>query len=184
MAAGASVNVSCITMSPHVGTHADAPLHVRLDADGAERLPLEAFYGPAVVVDVSDVDGVIEFDELSKRLEAHSLSDPKRLLLKTGRTIADGSFPEQWPTLSRECVEALTANHLCLLGVDCPSVDDRQSKTLDVHHAVFERHAYILENLDLRHVAPGNYTLVAFPTKFADLDAAPVRAVLLDSPTA
>ena len=28
MAAGASVNVSAITLSPHVGTHADAPLHV------------------------------------------------------------------------------------------------------------------------------------------------------------
>ena len=28
IAAGASVNVSAITTSPHVGTHADAPLHV------------------------------------------------------------------------------------------------------------------------------------------------------------
>ena len=33
--AGASVNVSSFTSSPHVGTHADAPLHVREGWSGA-----------------------------------------------------------------------------------------------------------------------------------------------------
>ena len=31
MGAGASVNVSAFTSSPHVGTHADAPLHESFD---------------------------------------------------------------------------------------------------------------------------------------------------------
>ena len=65
-----------------------------------------------------------------------------------------------------------------LLGVDTPSVDGRDSKTLDVHKALFNGGAFNLENLDLRAIADGEYDLVAYPLLLADLDAAPVRAVL------
>jgi len=65
-----------------------------------------------------------------------------------------------------------------LEGVDAPSVDDRESKTLDVHHALFDSGAYVLENLDLRGVAAGRYELIALPQRLAGLDAAPVRALL------
>jgi arylformamidase len=179
MAAGSSVNVSSVTMSPHVGTHADAPIHVQQGGIGADLLPLEAFYGAVVVVDVSDCTGAIEFDLLSERIKLAGGVNPERILLKTGKTIADGAFPESWPMLSRECAVQLAQNSFRLLGVDCPSVDDRNSKTLDVHHALFDANAYVVENLDLRHVEAGRYRLVAFPTKFVDLDAAPLRAVLL-----
>jgi arylformamidase len=57
-------------------------------------------------------------------------------------------------------------------------VDDRESKTLPVHHALFSRGAYVLENLDLREVPAGDYELIAAPVKLVGLDAAPVRAVL------
>ena len=53
IADGSSVNLTAITSSPHVGTHADAPLHVKDGAPGAETLPLDAFIGPALVLDVS-----------------------------------------------------------------------------------------------------------------------------------
>ncbi len=183
MASGASVNVSSITMSPHVGTHADAPVHVSEGADGADALPLDAFYGTALVVDVSDVDGEITMDVLIERIgEASGFQDIEfleRILLKTNRTIASGTFPETWPAVSSDCAAELIGRGLKLWGVDCPSVDDRESKTLEVHHALFDGGAYVLENLDLRNVAAGRYELIAFPTKFEGLDAAPVRAVLI-----
>jgi len=175
MSAGASVNVSTITMSPHVGTHADAPIHVTSNGAGADRLPLDAFYGPAVVADLSALTGEIDLEQLR---EIIGPAIPARLLLKTGRTIATGHFPEQWPALSPSCATHLAEGGLRLLGVDAPSVDDRESKTLDVHHALFGNGATVIENLDLSAVAPGTYTLHAFPAKFGGLDAAPVRAVL------
>ena len=67
---------------------------------------------------------------------------------------------------------------LKLLGVDAPSVDDRDSKTLDVHHEILDHGGCVLENLDLRDVAPGSYILKALPLRIAGLDAAPVRALL------
>lgn len=181
MSDDASVNVSAITMSPHVGTHADTPLHVRPGAAASETLPLDAFHGSAVLLDVSDEDGDIALERVVGALDAGGLGGAhiERLLLRTGRSIADGRFPDRWPALTTECASALVDRGLRLLGVDCPSVDDRDSKSLDVHHALLGAGACVLENLDLRGVSPGVYLLEAMPMRVVGLDAAPVRAVLV-----
>lgn len=174
IAAGASVNVSATTASPHVGTHADAPLHVRDGAPASDELPLDAFIGPALVVDAARFRGAIAPDDVAALVPPGTV----RLLLRTGSTIAEGAFPATWPALSPDAAALLASRGLRLLGVDAPSVDDRESKALLVHHTLFGAGAYVLENLDLRGVAPGEYELVAPPQRLVGLDAAPVRAVL------
>jgi arylformamidase len=176
MTEGSSVNVSAITMSPHAGTHADTPLHVSSGAAGSESLSLQAFRGKAVVVDVTNIDGEIQLGDIDRRAEGIAWT---RLLLKTGRSIATGVFPDGWPTLSVECADELVRRGVVLFGMDCPSADNRDSKTLDVHHALLDHGVCVLENLDLRTVDTGEYLLDALPMKVAGLDAAPVRAVLL-----
>lgn len=175
MADGASVNVSKWETSPHVGTHADAPLHVLRDGAGADALPLRAFVGPARVADVRHLRGAITLAALK---DAGWKPGTARLLLRTGQTTATGRFPAAWPSLAAETAEALVADGLELLAVDCPSVDDRESKTLDVHRVLFRGNAYVLENLDLKHVHAGEYRLIALPLKVGACDAAPVRAFL------
>ncbi|MCC6929183.1 MAG: cyclase family protein [Gemmatimonadaceae bacterium] len=173
-AGGSSVNLSCISGSPHVGTHADAPLHVQDGWPASHQLPLEAFVGRCRVVDVTLSDGPLDVAQLG-------LADGERvqrLLLQTGRCIAAGAFPERWPALATRCVDLLLQRGLRLLGVDCPSVDERESSSLDVHHRLFAGGAWVLENLDLSGVAPGEYELVALPLRIDGLDAAPVRAAL------
>ncbi|MEO5588114.1 MAG: cyclase family protein [Gemmatimonadaceae bacterium] len=177
IATGSNVNLSSVTASPHVGTHADAPLHVRDGWPGSHELPLEAFYGPVRVIDISSMAGELEFDSIEPLIERASLV---RLLLKTGLTVASGQFPDEWPTLSEACVRSLLGLGLRLLGVDAPSVDARASKSLPVHKMLFSGNAYILENLDLRRTQTGVYEIIAFPAKMMSLDAAPVRAVLVE----
>jgi arylformamidase len=180
IARGASVNVSSITGSPHVGTHADAPLHVRDGWPGSHELPLEPFLGPAMVIDVTAAEDEIGIGQLDLLAAAQGveLGRVERVLLKTGRTIAAGAFPAAWPALSERCARELLGRGLRLVGVDAPSVDLRESKTLPVHHMLFSGGAYNIENLDLRRVSPGLYELVAPPLKLMALDAAPLRAVL------
>jgi arylformamidase len=173
---GSSVNVSAITSSPHAGTHADTALHVTSGAAGSESLKLDAFYGSAMVVDVRDIHDEISLDDIDRRTDGATVT---RLLLKTGRSIAAGVFPESWPRLSVDCAEELVRRGVVLVGTDCPSADDRDSKTLEVHHALLDHGVCVLENLDLRSVGPGEYVLDALPMKIAGLDAAPVRAVLI-----
>ncbi len=176
LADGASVNLSHVAGSPHVGTHADAPLHVRDGAPESDALPLDVFLGDALVLDVSDAPaGVLTLDP-----DDPALAGCTRLLLRTGRCIADGEFPDAWPALAPGMAATLVKRGLRLLGVDAPSVDERESKSLDVHHALFDGGAWVLENLDLRAVRAGSYELMALPQRLDGLDAAPVRALLRD----
>ena len=177
---GSTVNLSAITLSPHVGTHADAPLHVRDGWPASDALPLRAFLGPAAVIDVAALGSEVTYDTLAAAARADNvdLASAQRLLVKTGRTIADGRFPHAWPWLAPACVARLCAGGLVLLGVDAPSVDGRDSHELATHHALFGAGAWNLENLDLRGVPPGHYELVALPLSLDGLDAAPSRAVL------
>lgn len=175
MADGASVNVSKWVTSPHLGTHADAPLHVSRDGLGADALPLPPFVGPARVVDVRGLSAEISLAQLTA---AGWKPGTARLLLHTGQTTANGTFPGAWPALAEDCARALVADGLVLLGVDAPSVDGRESKSLSVHHALFGGRCYVLENLDLRDVMQGEYQLLAPPLKVGGGDAAPVRAFL------
>jgi arylformamidase len=129
-----------------------------------------------IVLDVSRTPaGTLALDAADPRLDGC-----ERLLLRTDRTIAEGTFPPDWPVLSAATAILLTTAGVKLVGVDAPSVDARESKTLEVHRALFGGGAYVLENLDLRGVSEGRYELVALPQRLGGLDAAPVRAVLLD----
>ena len=181
IAQGDTVNVSAISGSPHVGTHADAPLQVRDGWAGSHELPVEAFVGSAWVVDVSGGIARIGIADLARSVGDGAV---ERLLLRTGRTIAEGTFPERWPALTAEAIDVLLARGLRLVGVDCPSVDERDSRILENHHQLFSGGCSILENLDLRGVAAGRYELLAQPLKLEGLDAAPVRALLRDLPGA
>jgi arylformamidase len=174
IADGASVNLSSISGSPHVGTHADAPLHVHDGWAASDALPLAAFLGEALVLDVSASDA----GPLSLGADDPRLAGIERLLLRTGRTIATGRFPDAWPVLTTSAAAAMARGGVRLVGVDAPSVDERESKSLDVHRALFAGGAYVLENLDLRDVPEGRYELIALPQRLVGLDAAPVRAIL------
>lgn len=172
---GEAVNVSAITLSPHVATHADSPYHVKHDWAKSEKLPLAAFLGRCTVVDVSAYDGELQLKALGALERGAAV---ERLLLKTGRGVAGGTFPDSWPWLAIDTVRELLRRGLRLLGVDAPSVDAKASKKLEVHHALFSGGAFNLENLDLRYVAPGAYELFAAPIAVSGIDAAPVRALL------
>lgn len=185
MSSGANLNLAHFAMSPHVGTHADAPLHVLADGAASGGFPLDAFHGPAFVLELPAAlrecahasEPCLSLEDLAPHLPP----GVERLLLRTDASTAEGGFPAEWPALTAECAAALCAGGLRLLGVDAPSVDPRDAQALETHRALFRGGAWNLENLDLRGVATGHYELVAYPLRLAGLDAAPVRAVLLSA---
>ncbi|HEX2253945.1 MAG TPA: cyclase family protein [Thermoanaerobaculia bacterium] len=187
LAEGASVNLSALTTTPHLGSHADAPFHTEAEGGTAADLPLEAFLGPCRVVDVTAAGapdeaapgevGLVE----PRHLDGIDLCDPPRLLLKTGSMppLATGAaFPERFAAISPALAERLAAAGTLLVGLDTPSVDPFDSQELPAHHALARGGVAILEGLVLAHVPPGLYELIALPLKIEGLDASPVRAVL------
>jgi len=166
-----SVRVGAITASLHSGTHCDAPSHFAPGGTDIASLELETYIGPAQVVDVRGMNPIGPY-------AIGSVVAP-RILLRTDAWPAGNSFPETIPALTTEAIDYLRAHGVRLLGLDVPSVDPIDSKTLDNHHALAAAGIAIVESLDLSAISPGIYTLVALPLPIVGGDASPVRAILI-----
>jgi arylformamidase len=173
MAEGATVNVSAITTTPHLGSHADAPFHTEPRGEGIAELALERYLGPCRVVKVP-ATALIE----PRHVVGLDLGNPPRILFKTESVRDRKTFPQRFTALSPEVANLLGESGALLVGLDTPSVDPFDSKTLDAHHALARGSVAILEGLVLDGVPEGIYELIALPLKLAGLDASPVRAVL------
>jgi arylformamidase len=172
-AGGASVNVGQLSCSIHTGTHVDAPYHFDEQGATAERLPLDAYIGPARLVDVAGRKQISRTD-----LSAVDFKGTPRLLLRTGGWTDHGQFPTSIPVLTEDVPAWLAAQGVVLLGLDVPSVDVLDSKSLPVHHSLGRHGIAILESLELSNVPEGVYELIALPLKLVGADGSPVRAVL------
>jgi arylformamidase len=167
------VNLSAITMSPHVGAHADAPLHYANGVASAAEVDLDAYLGPCRVIHAIGCGPLIRIEHLQ-----HAAPDlPPRVLVRCNEH-ADTVWNPDFTAYAPETVEWLAAQGVRLIGLDTPSVDPASSKTLDSHQQLLRLDLRVLENLVLDEVAEGDYELIALPLKLAGACASPVRAVL------
>jgi arylformamidase len=179
---GATVNLGAVTMSVHNGTHADARFHFDSKGGSIDKAPLDIYLGRATVVDLaasflkSKEKHLITTEDL--RPHAEDIAATSRLLVKTGRWTNSTVFPNQIPVIAADVPAWLQKNGVKLLGLDLPSMDEIDSKSLQNHHALAHAGIAIVESLDLSEVAPGIYNFAAPPLKIAGADGAPVRAVL------
>lgn len=168
------VNVSTITLSPHVGAHADAPLHYDSQGASVGQLDLAPYLGPCRVIDATSVGPLVHMQHLAAHL--HQL--PARVLVRTCRTFPLTEFDPQLTAFAPDTLSQLADLGVQLVGIDSASIDPADSKTLPSHQVVRERQMRVLENLFLQDVPEGDYELIALPLKLMCADASPVRAVL------
>ena len=173
IAPGCPVNLSAITMSPHIGAHADAPLHYGEGAPTIGRVDLELYLGQCRVIHAIGCGPLVRPEHV-----AHALADlPPRVLLRTCERAPTAWSPE-FSAFAPETIELLASRGVQLVGIDSQSVDPADSKTLPSHHTLLRLTVRVLENLVLDDVAAGDYELIALPLKLTHADASPVRAVL------
>ncbi len=170
---GGSCDVGTITSTLHVGTHADAPSHFVPGGPGIGEMPLEHYFGPVRVAERIG-NGPLTAAEV----RSWNLMAGMRYLVKTRTTVDPDEWPAEFAHLSPEAAAALTESRVALFGIDTPSVDHQESKSLPAHKELLRGTVAILENLDLSAVRPGPYELMAFPLRIPGADASPVRAVL------
>ncbi|MFD1706274.1 arylformamidase [Siminovitchia sediminis] len=168
-----SVNIGQITTSVHTGTHIDAPFHFSENGKKVHELDLDLYMGPARIIDVTECEQVGRAE-----LEPFDLEGVERLLLRTVKSRNIKEFPKEYTVLKDDIGPFLKEKGIRLIGTDCPSVDAIDSKTLDAHHSLNDHGVYILENIVLSNVEPGDYELIALPLAIEGADGSPVRAVL------
>lgn len=174
-ATGSSTN-SQFSSSTHNGTHIDSPGHAFEDGLDIDDLSLSTFIGPCRVLDLSSSVSHISQSDLEKK----QIKKGERILLKTSNSERGFStFYDDYVYLSGDGSKYLARLGVTLVGIDALSVKQKGSKDNTPHTALLAKLIPIIEGLDLKHVAEGEYTIIAFPLKINAKDGAPARVVLL-----
>lgn len=167
-----------LNMVSHTGTHMDAPSHMLPHGSTLEELPVSAFCGRAVVLDVSDREAVtVEYLKAQNGL----LRSVDFVLFYTG-------WEKKWPTADfltdgyaapgEEAARYLVSCGLKGVGTDAVSIDPLAAETFPAHKVLMEGGLVIMECMCLKKVAGrSDLQLFALPLKYDNADGAPIRAV-------
>ena len=174
---GCPVNVSKLTLSPHTGAHADAPLHYGDEGAAIGEVALHAYLGPCRVIHAINGGPLVLWQHLE-----HAVPDlaslPPRVLVRCYERMPADRWDDELPAYAPETIERLADLGVLLVGIDSASIDPASSKALDSHQVIRRRGLRVLENLLLNEVPEGDYELIALPLKLTTACASPVRAVL------
>ena len=160
---GDACNMAQLTTTLHCGTHADAPLHFLSGGAPINAASPDRFIGECEVLEVPPgrITGATVDRLFPRRCE--------RLLLKSGGK----AFFE------KTGAEEAAFYGYRLIGTDANSIGSEEDQ-IGPHRAILRENIAVLENLDLSRVKPGKYFLIAAPVKISGVEAAPVRALLID----
>lgn len=170
---GCPVKVSKISMSTHTGAHCDAPSHYDKSGKDIDQVGLDAYLGPCRVIHCIGAQAV-GVEHLRGKLGGI----PPRVLFRSYTQAPQERWDENFCSVSHAAIDLLAQHGVKLVGIDTPSLDPQESKTMDAHHAIRRNGMAILEGIVLDAIAEGDYELIALPLKLAGMDASPVRAVL------
>ncbi|MDO9546270.1 MAG: cyclase family protein [Pelolinea sp.] len=176
---GSDFNVSRIELGVHTGTHIDGPFHLLEGGNTVDQIPLGSLVGKVQVVEIPSEITVIN-EKCLKDLEIDPQID--RILFKTSNSCYwetdPYGFNKEFVALNTDGAQYIADLGVRLIGVDYFSVSSYDD-LIAPHVILLERGIILLENIDLRCVVPGIYTLICLPIKLIGTDGAPVRAVLL-----
>lgn len=175
-----------LVLGTHTGTHMDAPRHFISGGATIENLPLDIFYGPAGVMDFSDLP---DKSEITVQMVREKLNDkvPDRLLFRYDweRRLDSLEYYSHHPYLSEDACSFLVKSGIKLVGFDAPMPDDPRNgrgaeKDSPNHTILLGNGVTILEYLvNLSEIPDGEFILSALPLKISEGDGAPVRAVAI-----
>jgi len=176
IAAGDEVNGSEIHMDVHCGTHVEGPLHFIEGGAPLESFGLGPLIGPARVVHVPNTDEIGR-EHLEEQLGTETV---ERVLIRTRNSDHTGpgeDFRADFAALGVDGAAWLARRGVLLVGVDYLSIQ-RFGGDPETHRVLMRAGVAILEGLNLREVAAGDYRLVCLPLALRGAEAAPARAIL------
>ena len=176
---GSKANVTQIELGAHSGTHLDAPLHFLADGFDVTGLDLETLIGPALLIDVSDVQ-IIN----AALLETLSIpQNTERLLIKTSNSQLwsenNTDFNPDFVAVSNSGAKWIVERGIRLVGVDYLSVAP-YGNSGPTHRTLLQAGVIPVEGLNFNGVKEGRYHLICLPIKLEGCEGAPARAVLMD----
>ncbi len=168
------------TITSHIGTHVDAPVHMLPGAPRLGDLPLDRFAGSACVVDWRNAPRVVTAETLFA--SPGWRADREFVLFWTGWGDRWGTpaYEDGHPVLHRDAAEALVRLRLKGLGIDAFSFDPTFSHDCPIHKVLLGGGVLLVENLaGLDRLFGRDFLFTAFPLSIPEADGCPVRAAAL-----
>jgi kynurenine formamidase len=186
----------------HNSTHVDAPWHYNSTIAGEraqtiDELPLEWWFGPGVVLDMTaKADGeTVEVSDVEGELRriGHELGERDIVLVRTGRDahIRDPGYIALGPGVSAEATRTLWEHGVRVMGIDAWGWDPplhlqaQEALARDERGIFWAAHqadlpyAQIERLVNLGELPPTGFKVACFPLRIAGASAAPARVVAL-----
>jgi len=169
-------NLEKITLSNHIGTHIDFPAHVIKEGKTSSDYSLDDLILKGIVVEVSHDQKIIT----AGFVEGLDLPKEGCVFFKTSNSwiSKQTEFTEDYVSLEAIAAEILVAKDVKIVGVDYMSVDASDAYELPVHKTLLSHDVLIVENLELKNIAAGDYQVYILPLKIRNMDGLPARVML------
>jgi len=191
-----------ITLGTHNATHVDAPYHYNSRIQGRpaqtiDELPLERFFGPGVVVDMTHkADGdAVTAEEMEAGIAAagHDLQPGDIVLVRTGRDARydDPGYIALGPGVTAAATHWLFDRGVRVMGIDAwgwdrplhlqaaEALERREGGIFWEAHQTDLPYSQIERLVNLGALPPTGFMVACFPLKIRRASAAPARVVAI-----
>jgi len=168
-------------MVEHTGTHLDAPAHFIEGGKTVEEIPVERFWGKALVLDVSFYlgRGELRFSDFEDILGKDDIKEGDIVLFYSGidRLLKKPEYFTQGVYLTESIAQFLIDKKVKGVGTDSPSID---SQPFAVHRLLLTQEIIIYESLiNLKELRGKRITFAGLPLKLKGCTGSPIRAVAI-----
>ena len=163
-----------LTLNLHTGTHVDFPLHTLKEGSTSETLGVDHFVGRAIVIDLSHLQNHISEADL----RGFDIQPDDFVLLKTRSSLSE-SFDFGFVYLDLSGAQYLVSKKIRAVGTDALGIE-RNQPGHPTHDHLLSHGVMIIEGLRLKDVFPKRYKFIGLPLKIHQVEALPMRAILVD----
>ncbi|MDG6942347.1 MAG: cyclase family protein [Nitrososphaerota archaeon] len=174
------VNLSVITLGSHTGTHVDAPAHFVKGGRTLDELPVEAFVGEAVVLDLSGLKAgsAIRASDLDSRGDEVRAGDIVLINTGYGMRWSDPRARRRYTYLAADAADWLVKKDVKAVGIDYLSVEKFGARKPVAHVTLLSHGIPIIESLNENIASIGRRVFfVCLPIKVGRCDGSPARAM-------
>ena len=176
-------NITRFSMGTHQGTHLDAPFHFFDDGKTVDQIPLDRFYGPAVLVDLAP-GGYLQAKTpiTPAMLEPHAdkFQSGAKIVYRTGwdRAFGTAEYFSDFPSLTVDAAQWMADRRIGLVAMDTPTPGVQWK---EIHLAMLREGVEIVlvEGLTRLDQLPEQFTFSALPLNIKGRDGSPCRAVAI-----
>ena len=183
--------------SEHGGTHFDAPIHFAEGKHASQDIPIERFFGPVCVIDISelcrdDPDRLLTAKDVLTHESQYGPIEPGTIVLVftgfgsrypdlksyLGSDIRGRLEDLHFPGIGADAAKLFAERRVDMVGLDTASLDHGPSQHFTAHRILAEANIPGLENVaNLEKLPPIGAFLIALPMKIQGGTGGPCRLV-------